>query len=71
MSTETMPEYQQRVIQERDTLVSKKTALDGFVSSETFANVEETERRRMLRQQTVMGEYIEILNERINNFTNE
>ena len=71
MSTETMPEYQQRVIQERDTLVKKKTALDGFVSSETFTNVDETERRRMLRQQTVMGEYIDVLNDRINNFPNE
>lgn len=71
MSTETMPEYQQRVIQERDALVSKKTALDGFITSEKFADVDETEKRRMLHQQTIMGEYVEILNERINNFTNE
>jgi len=71
MSTETIPEYQQRVIQERDALVVKHTALNNFISSENFSTVEEDEKRRMWRQETVMSEYIAVLNERINNFPNE
>ncbi len=66
-----MVEYQERVVKERDSLVAKKAALVSFIASEAFATVEESEKRRMLRQEVVMGEYIQILDDRINNFPNE
>lgn len=69
--SEQIPEYQQRVITERDSLVSKKVALSTFILSEAFATVEEAEKKRMLHQEVVMGEYIQILDDRINNFPNE
>jgi len=69
--SEQIPEYQQRVITERDNLVSKKVALSAFILSEVFATVDETEKKRMQHQEVIMGEYIQILDDRINNFPNE
>lgn len=66
-----MVEYQERVVKERDSLVAKKVALVSFMASEAFATVNEAEKKRMQHQEVVMGEYIQILDERINNFPNE
>lgn len=66
-----MVEYQERVIKERDSLVTRKAALVSFMASEAFATVNEAEKKRMQHQEVVMGEYIQILDDRINNFPNE
>lgn len=66
-----MVEYQERVVKERDNLVARKAALVSFMTSEAFATVDDAEKKRMQHQEVVMGEYIQILDDRINNFPNE
>jgi hypothetical protein len=60
-----MQPYQQRVIEEREQLSVKYNALDTFVNGQVFLNLPGDEQDRLLRQRKIMGEYLEILDERI------
>ena len=62
--------HQQRVAKEFDELKIKTEALDKFISSASFNEiVDDTEERTRLRHQSVvMEQYLEILQERIENF---
>ena len=60
-----MPPYQQRVVDERNALDEKITALRKFIASDMFKTVAEAERLRLGRQLVAMASYSEVLNERI------
>jgi len=61
-----MQPHQQRVVDEKTELDEKITKLGEFIeSSPIFAGLPDDERERLVRQKSCMGEYSEILGERI------
>ena len=61
--------YQDRVKHEQVDLQSKISSLSHFiVESPVYINLDEKERNRLLDQLDAMGEYNDILVERIENF---
>lgn len=65
----TRPEpWQTRVMAEANELQLKIHALDHFVWSEKMLDLSCAQRRRMHRQLNAMQTYLEILNERIEEF---
>lgn len=60
-----MPDYQQRVVDEKNELSEKHRKLRDFFDTERFKNLDPAEQDRMCRQSNVMGEYLLILEERI------
>jgi hypothetical protein len=61
-----MEAHQQRVMAEKAELDEKLTKLGEFIeSSPIFAGLPDDERERLVRQKSCMGEYSEILGERI------
>jgi hypothetical protein len=63
-----MQPHQQRVVDEKDELEIKYNALGVFVNSELFASLPDEERARMNKQYAIMGDYIDVLSERIDAF---
>ena len=64
-----MPEYQQRVIEEKAELDAKLEKLSAFIGdSNRFNGLDGDERFRLTRQESVMTEYSLILGERIEAF---
>lgn len=64
-----LPDYQVRVIAERDELEKKLTALNSFISSSNvFADLPANEQEELRVQSTYMTAYLEILNGRIGRF---
>lgn len=58
--------HQQRVIDEKSELDVKRAALSTFIEgSIRFAELDTTEKDRLRRQRVIMGEYSDVLNERI------
>lgn len=60
-----MEPYQQRVIEERDALLAKTTALAAFLASSRADALAPDEAKRMARQRRLMAEYGQVLDERI------
>lgn len=60
-----MPPYRQRVVDERNALDEKITALRTFIGAGMFITLALTERLRLGRQLVAMNAYSEVLNERI------
>lgn len=60
--------HQERVIHEHADLAAKVAALEGFLRSPAFKDVEEAERLRLMDQFTLMHAYAEVLVQRIVNF---
>ena len=61
-----MQPHQQRVIQERDELKTKATALSEFIgNSAVFETIDADEQERLKEQCETMGRYLEILDSRI------
>ena len=61
-----MQPHQQRVVDEKTELDEKLAKLGEFIeSSPIFAGLPDGERKRLVRQKSCMGEYSEILGERI------
>lgn len=63
-----MEAYQERVIAERDELAEKINNLSKFIDSQLFTSVDPNEQHRLMRQLYVMGQYLTVLNERIERF---
>lgn len=63
-----MQPHQQRVVDERDDLADKLTKLNSFIGKDMFNSLPAEERIRLARQATVMKDYLDILNDRINAF---
>lgn len=64
-----MPEYQQRVVNERDDLSDKLSKLAEFLGSDMFYTLSESEQGRLKRQHIAMSSYFFVLNERIEAFS--
>lgn len=60
--------FQQRVIDEKDELGKKLSALNSFRRTEVFINLPEEEKKRLERQQIAMSTYFDVLFERIGAF---
>ncbi len=63
-----MPEYQKRVLDERDALRTKYEALSNFFGSVAFNKLPAEETERLGRQHNAMGSYLSVLIERTNAF---
>lgn len=63
-----MAPHQERVVQEKQELDDKIVNLDKFMLTETFHNLPAEEQERLHHQFTVMGEYSNILADRITAF---
>ena len=63
-----MPDYQQRVVCEKQALDRKLQALDGFIAGDVFRHLPADEQERLRLQSSWMGEYSIILGERIEAF---
>lgn len=64
--------HQQRVVDEKKELEEKLTKLTKFIESDKFSELvpDEYERRLLVMQEDIMSDYVGILIERIDNFTN-
>ena len=62
--------YQQRVIAERDELADKLAKLTKFINSERFTEIvpDEREREKLILQASIMKDYLNVLNYRIDAF---
>lgn len=64
-----MKPHQLRVVEEAKELKDKTVKLNDFIGgSEFFESLDVEEKRRLMKQLRVMSAYLEILEERINNF---
>ena len=62
----TVPAHQQRVLDERADLKDKHSKLSVFIlDNPVFLALPEAEQQRLQRQEIAMGQYLEILDERI------
>lgn len=67
-----MEDWQKRVIEERDQLLTKIHALGEFIRNpKVFDTLKHIERDRLMLQRDVMRHYLEILDERIADFPKE
>lgn len=60
-----MPEYQLRVLTERDELATRLSKLRAFLESDAYQSVDPPEQSRLLAQAEHMGKYLAVLNDRI------
>ena len=60
-----MKDYQERVVTEQDALVRKLEALERFIDDEVFKTLDSLEQGRLRQQAIAMGQYSDILAERI------
>lgn len=60
-----MKPYQERVIAEKRELDERGDKLEQFILSDRFSALPAPEQERMKRQLEIMGEYSEVLGERI------
>lgn len=63
-----MQPHQQRVVDETTELNEKLTKLRSFFNNPIFRDLDQLEKERLSRQETVMTEYAKILSERIDAF---
>ena len=61
--------HQQRVIEERDQLKDRHTKLRNFLVADTFKGLSRDEKDDMIRQSSIMGHYLMLLERRIARFT--
>lgn len=63
-----METYQLRVKKETEALSDKIDKLDTFIKSDTFTKLTKIEQNLLTTQLTIMGQYLKILNMRIELF---
>lgn len=63
-----MLEYQQRVVQEKDALAIKLSALQKFILSTNFELVKPRQQVLLRKQSVAMQSYLEALEERVDDF---
>lgn len=63
-----MQDFQQRVIDERQSLVEKIEKLSPFMEGDIFRNLPADEQERLQRQLGIMNQYAGVLGERIQEF---
>lgn len=63
-----MPDYQQRVLAEKNELDGKIERLNAFLSGASFTGVSTEELNRMMRQLEIMRQYSNVLAERLGHF---
>ncbi len=64
-----MKTYQERVVAEKREIDERGDKLEQFILSERFGTLPAAEQERMKRQLEIMGEYSEVLGERIAAFS--
>jgi hypothetical protein len=65
-----MQAHQERVVAESNELRERLTKLTAFINtSENFETLAEEDQTLLIRQQRLMGEYLDTLGERIARFT--
>jgi hypothetical protein len=64
-----MKPHQARVVAEKAELDIKIERLREFIVGDTFGELCENEQRRLRRQEAIMGLYSDVLDERINNWS--
>ena len=57
------------MVAERDQLAARVASLRAFIASDKFREVDRAERARLIRQETIMTEYVSVLSDRIEAFT--
>lgn len=60
--------HQQRVVNEKQELDKNLDKLTAFINSNNFTTVDQDERRRLVKQESIMREYSDVLAERIEAF---
>ena len=60
--------YKQRIVIERNMLIIKYNKLLKFLKSDQYLDINLLEQKRLLRQELIMKLYIDVLEERINNY---
>lgn len=65
------PEYQKRVIAEKENLDGRLVSLDNFVGKSLYAAASRVEQERLCRQANLMRDYSAVLGERIAAFETE
>ena len=63
-----MQAFQERVVVEKNELDEKINKLSSFIESDRWSSVAEDEKERMRKQLVAMGEYSNVLSQRIANF---
>jgi len=63
-----MEQYQQRVVDEKNELDTRRGRLLLFFNSDLFRSLDQAEKDRLRTQYSVMGVYSDILNQRISAF---
>ena len=63
-----LPDWQQRVVDERDQLKERLEKLRAFFKTAQFEKLDEDGQRVMRQQAVFMGEYLSILDYRISKF---
>jgi len=66
-----LPDYQQRVVAEKQELDEKLEKLNAFGRGDVFPTLPEEEQERLIRQSKIMDQYSVVLGERIAAFTQE
>jgi hypothetical protein len=60
--------HQQRVVNEKQELDKNLDKLTAFINSNNFTTVDQDERRRLVKQESIMREYSDVSAERIEAF---
>ena len=68
LKTQQYPDYQKRVIEEKEQLDRKLKNLMAFIRGPVFPTIKPTEQERLKRQSYLMDQYSGVLAERISEF---
>jgi len=68
-SKSSLAPHQQRVLDERDEVSARLVKLSAFLDGEIFFGLDWEEQNRLKRQRSIMTQYVEVLDERIEVFS--